>query len=96
MADVIQKLNQEWLGSLSKIASQLLVWLCDQSCLRGAVYCLISKDCRFFTYTLLPVVILEEMYVLSTFLTEMHERRSMVNDYLQIYLCLILIHSNVF
>ena len=49
MVDPIWKLN-EWLGSLSKISLKILVWLCDQSCLRGAVYCVIWKDCIIYLY----------------------------------------------
>ena len=46
MVDVNQISNQEWLGSLSAISLQALMWFCDQSCLIGTVYCLKSKDCR--------------------------------------------------
>ena len=40
--------DEEWLGSLSTISLQTLVWFCDQSCLIGAVHC-------FKSYINLPV-----------------------------------------
>ena len=64
--------NQEWLGSLSKIFFQTLVWLCDQSCLRGAVYCLTTKDC---TYTFMFVILEENVQQPHPLLTYIFNRK---------------------
>ena len=69
--------NKQWLG---KISLQILVWLDNQPCLRGAVYCLILKEC---TCALLLVVLWKKMHSdHAPLLTEMKARRSIVKGYI--------------
>ena len=89
--------NQHW---LSKISLQILVWLCDQSCLRGTVYCLILENVDKFTCAFLLVVIWKKVHSNHSpscirFCKKCTQEGMWTLDSCK-YFSLILIHSNTF
>ena len=67
------------------------MWLRDLSCLRGAVYCLISNEALYINSPVTPVIAEENAQKSHPFLhmflfTKIYSRRGVFNAYLQILL----------